>query len=217
MIKVLDYTKEPLTLMGKCASICYDSKNSVAIAKDCIESGHTRVAEFGDVTVEISGYSARVIRELYTHHIGVTRLQSSTRYIDYNNFKYYTPPSIKSNTMANYYYGQLMNNIIATYKALEDLGISKQDMANILPLAMESTMVLKINIRALMHMSEVRLCNRALLEYRNLMKELLGVIGSLNDEWGQIVEYCKPKCLVMGYCNESQSCGMMPKREDIIK
>lgn len=76
MIKVLNYTKNPLLEMGKAASICYDSieledilnntksKKAAVIAKHCLSSGHTRVAEFADITLLIDGYSARVIREL---------------------------------------------------------------------------------------------------------------------------------------------------------
>ena len=75
MIKVLNYTKEPLKEMGKAASICYDSieleeiirnaktKKAKGIAKHCLKSGHDRVAEFADVTLLLDQYSARVIRE----------------------------------------------------------------------------------------------------------------------------------------------------------
>ena len=64
MIRVLNYTKNPLTLMGECASYCWNSKPSAKIGADCIESDHGRVLEYADVTVEISGYSARCIREI---------------------------------------------------------------------------------------------------------------------------------------------------------
>jgi thymidylate synthase (FAD) len=64
MIKVLNYTKNPLSLMGECASSCWNSNPSPQIGIDCIESGHGRVLEFADVVVEIDGYSARCVREI---------------------------------------------------------------------------------------------------------------------------------------------------------
>lgn len=82
MIKILEITKEPLKVMGNAASICYDSieledvinnakvKKAKGIARHCLNSGHDRVAEFADVTLILDQYSARVIREWYTHIVG---------------------------------------------------------------------------------------------------------------------------------------------------
>lgn len=211
MIKVLDYTKNPLSLMGESASFCWKSTPSPRIGIECIESGHHRVLEFADVTVAISGYSARVIREIYTHIVGVSRLQSSTRYIDYNNFSYIIPKSIEKNEIALKEYVFFMQIVQSTYKTLLEQGIPKEDIANILPLGMESEMVLKINARAILHMAEVRLCTRAYWEYRNFMNEFIKTISEINDEWKTIMSYAKPKCEVYGFCNEKHSCQRINK------
>lgn len=213
MIKVLDYTKNPLTLMGTCASECWSSKPSAKIGIDCIESGHHRVLEYPEVTVVIDGYSARVIREIYTHIIGTTRLQASTRYIKYGEFDYIIPESIKKDEYALHEYNLLMKNIQNIYKQFEQWKIPKEDIANILPLGMVSRMVLKINPRAILHMAELRLCNRAYWEFRKFMEEFLEAISKLDNEWAKICSYAKPKCEIHGYCNEKFSCGMYPKKD----
>ena len=41
-IKVINYTPNPLSLMGECASYCWGSAPSTQIGIDCIESGHGR-------------------------------------------------------------------------------------------------------------------------------------------------------------------------------
>jgi thymidylate synthase (FAD) len=197
--------------MGEVASSCWNSTPSPQIGIDCIESGHGRVLEYADVTIEISGYSARCIREIYTHIAGTSRLQSSTRYINYGEFNYIIPDSIKNNREALSKYNYLMANISQSYKILQDLNIPKEDIANILPLGMESKMVLKINARAILHMAELRLCNRAYWEFRNFMKELLDVLSGLNDEWAKIVSYAKPKCEVYGKCTEKNPCSKNKK------
>ena len=214
MIKVLDYTKTPLTLMGTCASECWGSKPSPQIGIDCIESGHHRVLEYPEVTVLIDNYSARVIREIYTHIVGTTRLQSSTRYIKYGEFDYIVPESIYNNQSASTIYHSIMGNIQNAYKQLEDLKIPKEDIANILPLGMESKMVLKINARAILHMAEVRLCNRAYWEFRMFMKEFINVVKNLDSEWEKIISYAKIKCEIKGYCEEQHSCGLYPKKDE---
>jgi thymidylate synthase (FAD) len=212
MIKILDYTKLPLTLMGEVASVCWDSKPSRRIAESCLKSGHDRVSEFADVTLEIADYSSRTIRELYNHVSGVSRLQKSTRYVNEGEFAYYTPDSIHDKPEALAQYDRIMHEISNCYKILENQGIPKQDIANILPLGSHTKIVLKINIRALIHMSNLRLCHRALKEYRDLMNEILQEVRTINDEYEYIMKhYCVPKCVKDGFCREDHCCGLMPK------
>lgn len=87
-------TIDPISLMGRRAGICLgkditDSEKNYKRGLDCIKSNHGRVFEFVNIEAIIEGYSARVIREWYTHIGGSpTRLQSSTRYVNYDNFEY---------------------------------------------------------------------------------------------------------------------------------
>lgn len=211
MIKIIRATQNPLTLMGECASACWNSKPSPQIGIDCIESGHGRVLEYPDVIVEIDGYSARMIRELYTKVIGVTRLQASTRYINEGEFEYYLPDSIDNNIKAFSIYRDVMEDISVAYNKLETLNIPKEDIANILPLGMHSKVVLKINARAIIEMALTRLCSRALKEYRNFMIDLIDVVGKVDNEWLKIMSYALVKCEVSGFCSEKNSCGRMSK------
>ncbi len=217
MIEIIDYTSNPLEKMGEVAAICWDSEPHKGIAKSCLRSGHGRVSEFASITVRISEYSARVIRELYTHVEGVSRLQRSTRYVDEGNFGYYVPPSIQENPEALGIYHSTMYAISDAYRQLEDLGIPKQDSANLLPLGSHTMVNLQINIRALIHLCNTRKCLRTLREFRDLLEELLPEVSMLNDEYKYIVKnYCVSKCISSGYCNEDHSCGLMPKKEDVL-
>lgn len=223
MIKILSITPNPLTFMGEIANICYGNKINTKdklkkLSVECINSGHHRVLEYVDMTICIENYSARMVRELYTHHTGVSRLQESTRYVDYKNFDFYIPASIKQNSLANDEYISLMDEIQRVYFYLLNQDIPKQDIANILPLGMMTKVVLKINLRALLHMAEMRLCNRALKEYKDFMYELKESLRDIDDEWEYIIDnYYKPKCEIIGYCTEKQSCHKMPMKSEIIK
>ncbi len=211
MIRVLSYTKNPITHIGKIAGVCYNSdidddvKNYNRGIKN-LEDNHGRVFEYADVTLEIDGYSARAIRELYTHIIGTSRLQASTRYITYNsdNFQYYVPTSLYANEDALYTYVDTMDTILENYNSLLQLGITKEDSANILPLGLFSKIVLKINLRALIHLAEMRLCKRAYEEIRGMIREIMGEVGDLDNEWGYLmVKYMEPKCKT---CTEKANC-----------
>lgn len=216
-----EYTpKYPITMIGKEAGICWgaDISNQEKNYKrglDCLESEHGRTFEFPDIYMILDGYSARVIREWYTHIGGApTRLQASTRYIDYENgFSYVTPPSIKENPAALNIYEWIMRCIRTGLKKLERLGIPREDSALALPLGMTTKIVCKHNLRNLMDMSHQRMCSRAYHEYRRLFNDVRTELSGYSEEWKYIVDhYLMPKCKYTGFCKEKNTCGMMPRK-----
>ena len=110
-----------------------------------------------------------------------------------------------------------MNTIKDTYKALLDLGIKKEDIGGLLPLNSTTKIVLKINLRALIHMFNMRTCNRAYIEFRTLMKELKIALSNLSEEWKYLCDnYFVPKCIADGYCTETFSCNLMPRKDEVL-
>lgn len=221
-VKILDETtKNPITLMGQMAGYTTRADIDDMIKNynrgiDCIEQNHGRVLEFPNIVMVISGYSSRVIREWYTH-IGClpTRLQESTRYINLKDFKYVTPDSIQDNEKAKELYSECMNYIMTTYQSLIDLGVPREDVAMILPLATETTIVDKRNLRNLIDMCHQRLCNRAYWEYRQLMHDVLNALSEYSEEWKYLVDtQMKPKCKYLGYCPEKKSCGNIAAKDE---
>lgn len=220
-VLVRDYTtKTPLQMIGESAGFCWgsdvsDVDKNMKRAIDCIASGHGRTMEFPDIHLILDGYSARVIREFYTH-IGClpTRLQSSTRYIDAKSFKYVIPPSVLKNEEAKKIYDETMEHIREGYAKLEELGIKREDAAMVLPLGMETVIVDKRNFRNLVDMAKNRMCTRAYWEYRELMNDICEALSSYSGEWNTLIKLCmKPKCEISGYCTESKSCGRKPKKD----
>ena len=212
-------TKNPITLMGERAGICWNADISDPIKNyerglDCIKSGHGRVMEYVNVEMVIDGFSARVIREWYTHIGGApTRLQASTRYIDYNDFNYIIPHNINNDSRKLAMYKFIMNGIIVGYKKLLDMNVSKEDAAMVLPLGMSTKIVDKRNLRNLVDMSRQRMCARAYLEYRLLFEKICKALSEYSEEWDTLIKMCfHPKCDELGYCPEKKSCGRMPKR-----
>lgn len=221
-VTIYDYTtKDPINMIGFMSGVCYGSdvtndEKNYKRGIDCLESHHGRTWEFPSVYMTIEGYSARFMRELYTHIGGApTRVQASTRYINYKDFSYYTPPSIKHHYSANKVYEQLMNDIKDGLDELDEVyNIPKEDSANALPIGMESTMVGKYNPRTLIDMSHQRECVRAYHEYREFFKDLKEALSEYSDQWKYIVDkFFMPKCEFMLHCPEKFSCGRYPKKE----
>jgi thymidylate synthase (FAD) len=180
---------------------------------DCITSGHGRTLEFVNVEMILDGYSARVIREWYTHIGGApTRLQASTRYIDYGEFEYVTPESVKENAKAEHVYISAMAGISEAVGMLEEMGIPREDAAMLLPLGMTTRVVDKRNLRNLIDMSRQRMCNRAFWEFRELFGDICDALANYSEEWAWIVASCfHEKCVELGYCPEKHGCGKYPK------
>ena len=214
-------TKDPISLMGRRAGICVgaditDPKKNYNRGLDCIKSNHGRVLEFVNIEVIIDGYSARVIREWYTHLGGApTRLQASTRYIDYaNDFDYIMPESISTIEQKNIYVGA-MATIVDAAGDLEKLGVPREDSALVLPLGMTTKIVDKRNVRNVMDMSRQRMCTRAYWEYRELFNEYLNQLSKYSEEWTTLIPMIMmPKCEMLGYCPESRGCGRYPKKDN---
>lgn len=220
-VQILDTTtRNPITLIGERAGICWgaDITDSAANYKrgwDCITSGHGRTLEFVEISMILDGYSARVMREWYTHIGGApTRLQASTRYIDYRSFDYIIPESIKDKSEALARYITTMATIQRTTDTLERMGLPREDIANLLPLGMTTRVVDKRNLRNLIDMSRQRMCNRAYWEFRELFDDILCALEGYSDEWMTVIEKTMhAKCTEMGFCPEKHGCGKYAQKE----
>ena len=222
-VTILPYTTmKPITMIGEMAGVCWgadtsDAEKNYKRGTDCLESGHGRTFECPDVYMAIEGYSARVMREWYTHIGGMpTRLQASTRYINYGEFEYVTPKSISDCVAAKGVYESCMTMIANSVIMLEsEFGIPREDAAMLLPLGMETRVVCKHDLRNLIDMSRQRMCQRAYWEYREMFQDVANALCEYSAEWSVIVKtQFKPKCEILGYCTEKHGCEMYAQRDE---
>lgn len=213
-------TKDPLQLIGATAGVCYnadvsDKDKNIARALDCIKSGHGRVLEWPNIELIVEGFSAKMMREAMRHIVGTSVLQASTRYIDYEKgFDVVTPPSVEKNNDAAEVWYKAISDIKAAMGALKVLGIPKEDYTNLLPLAYESKMIWKVNLRTLINFMNMRLCSRAYWEIREFSQMLKDALSNYSEQWDYICkEFFVPKCEAVGYCTEAKCCGRKPKKE----
>lgn len=209
-------------MIGELTGICYGSDTSdvdknVKRAWDCIYSNHGRSEEFPDIYVVLEGYSSKCLRELYTHIGGSpTRLQASTRYIDYEkSFNAIVPPKVENNSEALATWNAAIENVRAAMSDLKGFGVPKEDYTNLLPLAYESKMVWKLNARTLANFMNKRLCARAYWEIRNLAKDLKKELKKYSEEWNLLADAIYvPDCEKykflnpnLCFCCEARCCG----------
>lgn len=216
-----DTTKYPITMIGRYAGECWgadtsDPEKNYKRGLGCLKSEHGRTWEFPDIYMILDGYSARVIREWYTHIGGSpTRLQASTRYIDYEHgFRYVVPNSIRNDEKRYDAYTEAIHHIHQALVTLDDLGTPREDSAMLLPLGMTTKVACKHNFRNISDMSGQRECTRAYWEFRDIMKDLHTALSEYSEQWALLADmYLKPKCEKVGFCTEAKSCGRKPKKE----
>lgn len=217
-------TKNPISLIGKEAGICYgsnttDPEKNYKRGLGCISSGHGRALEYPQVYMVIDGYSAKVMREFYTHIAGgPTRLQASTRYIDYEHgFDVIVPPSVRKDPKAEELYMGAVSAVQDALCKMDELGVPREDSSMILPLGMATKVVVRTNLRNLVDMSGQRMCTRAYWEFRNVMNDLCKALSEYSKEWDEIIHSLKlftPKCEVLGYCPEAKGCGRKAQKKE---
>lgn len=216
-------TKDPLQLIGTTSAVCYNAdvsnkEKNIKRALDCIHSGHGRVLEWPNVEVIVEGFSAKMMREAMRHIVGTSVLQASTRYIDYEKgFDVITPPAIANNNEAMEVWCKAISDIKMAMGALKALGIPKEDYTNLLPLAYQSKMIWKVNLRALVNFMNLRTCSRAYWEIREFSNMLKKALMEYSPEWEIICkELFVPKCDAVGYCTEAKCCGRHKTKSEVI-
>lgn len=205
-VKLINYTKDPVTTMAKAAAVCYDSSPDMNIVKKCIESGHLSIAEFADFHFEISGVSRALTHQLVRHRVA-SYAQRSQRYVKEDNFDWVTPPSVVLSGLdleMNIGYNYLMNQIKILYGRLLEAGVPKEDARYILPNATYTTIHVKMNFRELMHFCSLRLCTKAQWEIRKMAEKMREVIAKEVSLF--LADCLKPKGMIHG-CNEKDPCG----------
>ena len=216
-------TKDPLQLIGTTSAVCYNAdisnkEKNIKRALDCIHSGHGRVLEWPNVEVIVEGFSAKMMREAMRHIVGTSVLQASTRYIDYEKgFDVITPPAIANNNEAMEVWCKAISDIKMAMGALKALGVPKEDYTNLLPLAYQSKMIWKVNLRTLVNFMNMRLCSRAYWEIREFSNMLKKALMEYSPEWEIICkELFVPKCDAVGYCTEAKCCGRRKTKSEVI-
>lgn len=201
-VELISYTPEPLTVLSRAASICYDSEPSEKLVQHVLESGHLSIAEFVDFHFLITGISRACSHQLVRHRIA-SYAQRSQRYSD-NNLNIILPDSIWERTEALVVFSETMNKISECYKQLLRLGIPAEDARYVLPNACETKINVKMNLRALINFCNERLCNRAQWEIRQVASQMK---DRVNEVCPYLALFLVPKCKKLGYCPEKKGCG----------
>lgn len=155
--------------------------------------------------------------QLVRHRIGVSYSQQSQRYCTFDKgFNYVIPPNINRDPELLEKYREVMASINDAYQFFLEHNIKAEDARMVLPNACATNLTVSLNLRALMHFCEERMCTCAQGEIRQMARSMAKLI---TDKIPELKEYLREKCYRLGYCNESskRSCGRKPLKSEVFK
>ncbi len=190
-----------------------DNEKMLTLIKRVISSGHFSTIEHIQLSFAISNVSRACTHQLVRHrHMSFS--QKSQRYVkEKGEFDYIIPNSIKNNPVLKEKFENHIKETSNLYLEMTNEGIPAEDARSILPNAAASSLVASLNLRELIHLANLRLCTRAQLEIRQMVKTMCDEVIKV-EPW--LSEYLVPKCMRLGYCDEDKSCGRLKTKEELL-
>ena len=227
IVKLLEYTPEPERVVAMAARLCYSATGAEELSerlseeqvqkmvKKMVALGHASTIEHVSFTFGIEGVSRVLTHQLVRHRIA-SYDQQSQRYVAAHGFQYITPPTIEANPAAKERFDKLLADIRSAYDDLVEMGIPKEDARYVLANAAETKILVTMNARTLLHFFNLRCCNRAQWEIRDMAYKMLAEVKKVAPT---LFHNAGASCVNTGRCPEGElACGkfaeMMKLRED---
>ena len=195
-----------------------DAAKMQRLINGVIESGHGSTIEHVVFTFGITGVSRTLSHQLVRHRAGVAFDQQSQRYVTYKAAATMLPQTIaEADPAVRERYEDQVASSMAAYDELIAAGIPGEDARFVFPNGTRTNLVMTTNLRALIHMSGLRLCTMAQWEIRRLFQLIRHEIFSVSPFLGS---FLAPKCVPLGYCDEMNNrdghCPIRPHKDQVL-
>lgn len=187
-VELLYHTPDPERAIATAARLCYAPVGATelmetmppervrSVLSTIMASGHFSTLEHASYTFAIDGVSRALTHQLVRHRLASFN-QQSQRYVRFKDgIEVVEPPSIAENPDAQAIFTEAMSASTEAYRRLLDAGIPPEDARFVLPNAAETKIVCTMNVRELLHFFELRCCNRAQWEIRELAHMMLELV-----------------------------------------
>jgi len=184
-VRLLYHTPDPERAVAAAARLCYapvgaaelmEGMTDEAVRKVLgviLRSGHLSALEHASYTFAIDGVSRAMTHQLVRHRLASYN-QQSQRYVAYAEKPVFVvPPAVSADPDVLARYNAATAAAFDAYRALVDAGVAAEDARYLLPNAMETKIVVTMNVRELLHFFELRCCKRAQWEIRELALTML--------------------------------------------
>jgi thymidylate synthase (FAD) len=209
---------EPDEIFRRAVAGEIDPAKQQKLIQGVIESGHGSTIEHIVFTFGISGVSRTLSHQLVRHRAGVAFDQQSQRYVTYKGASTMLPTTLaEGDPELRQRYEDQIDGSLALYGDMVAAGIPGEDARFVFPNATRTNLVMTTNLRALIHMSGLRLCTMAQWEIRRLFQLIRHEIFNVSPFLGS---FLAPKCVALGYCDEmgnrDEHCPIRPHKDTVL-
>jgi len=165
-------------------------------------------------TFSVDGISRACSHQLVRHRVA-SFSQKSQRYIEVKKLEEHVvvPKTVSEN--ASHLFNTFVESASEVYQKFLERGVPKEDARFILPNATETSLLVTMDGRALLHFFGLRCCNRAQWEIKALADAMLMQVRSVEPE---LFRQAGPYCYQLGYCPEGRfSCGRMEEMKELYE
>lgn len=231
--RLLRYTPNPEETVAFAAKLCYssldidtlvsktESRDNAKFVKALFDLGHLSPFEHASFTFSIEGVSRALLAQITRHRVASFSVRSQ-RYVSEGDFGYVIPPSIVAlGQDAVDTYKRQMHTMMEWYQEWQTrlegtCESANEDARFVLPNACETKMIVTMNARELLHFFELRGCERAQWEIRDIAWQMMRLTLEVAPN---IFAKSGPGC-TFGYCTEGKfNCGkakeIRQKRKDL--
>lgn len=215
-VELLYHTPDPGRAIATAARLCYapvgaselmetmPPERIQSVLSTIMKSGHFSTLEHVSYTFAIDGVSRAMTHQLVRHRLASFN-QQSQRYVKFKDgLNTIKPASVAENEEASALFDEAVDAAVEAYQKLLDAGVPAEDARYLLPNAAETKIVVTMNVRELLHFFELRCCNRAQWEIRELAHKMLELVRPTAP---YVFFDAGPSC-VRGACSEGKmTCG----------
>ena len=187
-VELLYHTPDPERAIATAARLCYAPVGAAelmetmpddrvkSVLSTIMESGHFSTLEHASYTFAIDGVSRALTHQLVRHRLASFN-QQSQRYVKFKDgVEVVVPETVKATPETQAVFDEAIEACVSAYKKLLDAGVPAEDARYLLPNAAESKIVVTMNVRELLHFFNLRCCNRAQWEIREMAHRMLELV-----------------------------------------
>jgi len=210
--------QEPQEIFRRAVAGEFDQQKMQKLISGVIESGHGSTIEHVVFSFGISGVSRTLSHQLVRHRAGVAFDQQSQRYVKFKGAATMLPATIEDgDPELRRRYEEQLDGALGLYGEMLQAGVPGEDARFVFPNATRTNLVMTTNLRALIHMSGLRLCTMAQWEIRRLFQLIRHEIFQVSPFLGS---FLAPKCVPLGYCDEmgnrDEHCPIRPHKDNVL-
>ena len=187
-VELLYHTPNPERAIATAARLCYAPVGASELMESMSEErvhsvlstimggGHFSTLEHASYTFAIEGVSRALTHQLVRHRLASFN-QQSQRYVKFKDeVPVIVPDTVSAQPETQAVFDEAIAACVKAYGKLVEAGIPAEDARYLLPNAAETKIVVTMNVRELLHFFEVRCCNRAQWEIRELAHKMLELV-----------------------------------------